>query len=254
MPPIVRSSLDFELDTLVRRVDEDRWLASRFAPRAVRKRLIALYALNYELARVSESVTQAAAGDIRLAWWREAIAAVHEHAQQPTHPVVAAYAEAHAAAPFAPTIVERMIEARRKDLDVQPFQTWNDACDYLDATAGGLIRLAFAACGQHSPRVFEDMMHDAGQAWGAAGLWRAERYWTARGRTLIPSEGGTVQRYIEMARSALSRLERRRAPQSFFPALGYVSLARLYLMRGAETAPLLSKQIRLIIAAATGRI
>ncbi len=253
MTPIVRSSIDRELDTLVRRVDEDRWLASRFAPRAVRKRLVAVYALNYELAHVSESVTQAAAGDLRLAWWREAIAAVHEQAQQATHPVLAAYAEAHAAAPFAPTVVERMIEARRKDLDAQPFQTWSDACDYLDATAGGLIRLAAAASGPRSP-LSEGMMHDAGQAWGALGLWRAERYWTARGRTLIPREGGTAQRYIEIARSALSRLERQRAPQSSFPALGYVSLARLYLMRGAETAPLLSKQIRLIIAAATGRI
>jgi hypothetical protein len=38
-----------DLDTLVRRVEEDRWLAARFAPPLVRERLIAIYAVNYEI-------------------------------------------------------------------------------------------------------------------------------------------------------------------------------------------------------------
>ncbi|MBC8107455.1 MAG: squalene/phytoene synthase family protein, partial [Anaerolineae bacterium] len=62
-----------DLGTLVRRVDEDRWLASRFAPAPVRERLIALYAVNYEIARLSETVREAPLGDIRLEWWRSAL-------------------------------------------------------------------------------------------------------------------------------------------------------------------------------------
>ena len=68
---------DPTLDAEVRRVDEDRWLASRFAPAHVRARLIAIYALNAEIAKTADVVTQAPIGDIRLAWWRDAIAEVH---------------------------------------------------------------------------------------------------------------------------------------------------------------------------------
>ena len=36
-----------EIDKRVRRVDEDRWISSRFAPAGQRRALTALYALNY---------------------------------------------------------------------------------------------------------------------------------------------------------------------------------------------------------------
>ena len=62
------------LDDLVRRVDPDRWLATRFiADPAVRADVIALYGLNYELARVAGGVSNALMGEIRLTWWREAM-------------------------------------------------------------------------------------------------------------------------------------------------------------------------------------
>ena len=72
----VRTPMDEALDDLVRRVDEDRWLASRFAPADVRARLIALYAVNYEIARTAEVVREPGVGDIRLAWWRDALAEI----------------------------------------------------------------------------------------------------------------------------------------------------------------------------------
>jgi phytoene synthase len=45
---------DNDLDALVRRMDPDRWLASRFiADRQARADVVALYAFNYQLARVA---------------------------------------------------------------------------------------------------------------------------------------------------------------------------------------------------------
>jgi phytoene/squalene synthetase len=62
------------LDDLVRRVDPDRWLAARFiGDAAARADVIALYGLNYELARVAGGVSNALMGEIRLTWWREAM-------------------------------------------------------------------------------------------------------------------------------------------------------------------------------------
>src|SRR5207253_8807390 len=60
---------------LVLRHDHDRFQTVLFAPAARREALFALYAFNYEIARVRESVTQPMLGQIRLEWWRENIAA-----------------------------------------------------------------------------------------------------------------------------------------------------------------------------------
>src|SRR5262249_35669215 len=84
----------------VRHADEDRGWASRFAPEDARKRLVALYALNHEIARTAETVRQAAIGDIRLQWWRDAAAEVFAGKIVRQHPVVQAFAEAHAETPF----------------------------------------------------------------------------------------------------------------------------------------------------------
>src|SRR5271157_5432659 len=63
---------------LVRRHDRDRFQTVLFAPAARREALFALYAFNYEIARVRESVTEPMIGQIRLEWWRESIAAAFE--------------------------------------------------------------------------------------------------------------------------------------------------------------------------------
>ncbi len=63
---------------LVRHHDRDRFQTVLFAPVARREALFALYAFNYEIARVRERVTQPTLGRIRLEWWRETIAAAFE--------------------------------------------------------------------------------------------------------------------------------------------------------------------------------
>src|SRR5215469_6490166 len=63
---------------IVRRHDRDRFQTALFAPAARREALFALYAFNYEIARVRESVSQPTLGQMRLQWWREAIAAAFE--------------------------------------------------------------------------------------------------------------------------------------------------------------------------------
>ena len=66
------------IDARVKRVDEDRWISSRFAPEIYRNSLIALYALAYELARVRLAVTEETLGAIRFQWWRDALTEIAE--------------------------------------------------------------------------------------------------------------------------------------------------------------------------------
>ena len=103
-----------DLDSqLVRRTDEDRWLASRFAPADVRADLIALYALNYEVARTVEVVSQPTLGDIRLAWWREAIAEIYERPSTPARASRCRCAGAQPQTLAPPEALEDLIAAPR---------------------------------------------------------------------------------------------------------------------------------------------
>src|SRR5512139_156492 len=61
-----------EFDARLRRTDEDRWLATRYAPESARELLVALYLLDQELRRAL-GAKEAMLGKIRIQWWRETI-------------------------------------------------------------------------------------------------------------------------------------------------------------------------------------
>lgn len=233
------------LDEQVRRVDEDRWLASRFAPEAVRTRLVVLYALNDEIARTAQVVKQPALGDIRLAWWREAIADVYEGKLARAHPVLHAFAGARGDWPLS--TFEALIDARARDLDPAPFADVDTLDAYIDATAGGMMRLALQACGVEGEPSF---ITAGARAWGYTAWARARR---------APPQGeqqgaliGRAGAYHEIARSIAKGLR-----ADAFPAIGYLALVPGYLRtleRGRYERPLFVRQVRLLAASATGRI
>jgi phytoene synthase len=61
-----------EFDARLKRTDEDRWLATRYAPPASRERLVAIYLFNQELQRTLHA-KEPMLGKIRLQWWRETL-------------------------------------------------------------------------------------------------------------------------------------------------------------------------------------
>src|SRR4051794_36796449 len=73
---------------IVRRHDRDRFQTALLAPADRREGLFALYAFNYEVARVRETVTQPMLGQIRLQWWREVVEAAYVGASARRHEVV----------------------------------------------------------------------------------------------------------------------------------------------------------------------
>ncbi|WP_419815137.1 squalene/phytoene synthase family protein [Glacieibacterium sp.] len=76
---------------LVRSADRERWLAVQYAPAAVRPALLALHALDLELAKVVDTTTEPMLGEIRLAWWRERLEGL-DKGQVPAQPVLQALA------------------------------------------------------------------------------------------------------------------------------------------------------------------
>jgi NADH dehydrogenase [ubiquinone] 1 alpha subcomplex assembly factor 6 len=103
----------------VRAHDPDRYLATLFAPADAREALFALYAFDYEIARVRRVVNEPVAGLVRLQWWREALAAIAAD-PPPAHPVVAAVqARWDCFAALQPRL-EAAIRAREQDLTSEP--------------------------------------------------------------------------------------------------------------------------------------
>lgn len=73
--------------------DRDRWLVTLWAPAAARAGLFALWALDLALVRIVETTTEPRLGEIRLAWWREALQRL-DTAPPPPEPVLNALATA----------------------------------------------------------------------------------------------------------------------------------------------------------------
>ena len=234
---------DTDLDALVRRVDPDRWLASRFiADLKARADVIALYAYNYELARVAGGVSNALMGEIRLTWWREAMDEIAVGRPPRKHPTV----EAVAAAGYPLAALAEMAEARMADLDAAPFETEAQVLAYVDATAGAVMMLA---AWRLDPAADPHAVKNAARAYGLAGLWRLKRAGVPR----LPADwtGADVRRRVREAR-AKARDELKGLPIAAFPAAAPAALAQA--QTGTRELGPLESQLRLTWAVATGRI
>lgn len=125
------------LDDLVRKIDEDRWLSSRYAGPQMRRRLLALYAFNWELARVRLAVSEPGLAAIRFQWWRDAIDEVMEGESVRAHETLQAMVEADLfGLPLTGLIdgYETALEAGERAAEPEPL-LMRIACDLLADTA-----------------------------------------------------------------------------------------------------------------------
>lgn len=236
-----------DLDARIRRVDPDRWLATRFIEDPHRRAdVIALYALNDELARIPSAVTQPMLGEIRFAWWREAIEDVFEGRMPRAHPVTLALSAAIRRRDLPRALLEGLIDARERDLDPAPFADEAETLGYIDGTAGALAALAAKVL---DPGADPHAVRSVARAWGLAGLHRLE---IATGQARLPTAvtanlAGQVARAVKAARDELRTLS-----VAAFPAVAYVALAAPYA-RGRTPSDLM-KRLRVTAAVATGRL
>jgi phytoene synthase len=222
-----------------------------FAPAERREDLFALYALNLEIAKTREIVTEPLLGQIRLQWWREALAELFTGTVR-RHSVIEALAAASARTRLSRSDLDRLIDAREGDLGAAP-ASMAALEAYGEATSSTLLWLAadLYACDDHKIR---DALGHIGVAWALTGLIRAIPFHARARRRFIPDDvaGETGLRESDLfelcateslrravgivAAAARGRLERARdtgaAPSRdlqalFLPAV----LARAYLGR-----------------------
>jgi phytoene synthase len=217
---------------LVRRHDRDRFQTALFAPAARREALFALYAFNYEIARVRESVTQPMLGQIRLQWWRENIAAAFEGGPVRHHPVVEALTTVIRDLRLSRDHFDRLIDGRETDLADEPPATLAALEDYAEATSARLVSLALEVLGVHDPLASSAGLH-VGIAYSLTGLLRAMPF---RARQTIPADIPTPNGVTELAAAAsrhlrAARARRNRIPRLALPALLPAVIAQRSLTR-----------------------
>jgi phytoene synthase len=134
-----------DLDALVRRVDIDRWLSTRFVADAdTRADLIAVYAFDHELARAIVVTSNPLLAEIRLTWWREALDEIYGGQPVRRHPTAQALARAVGRRKLPPAPLEAMIDGRLAELDVAEGEMLSKdaAIAAADLSGGGLVRAA----------------------------------------------------------------------------------------------------------------
>lgn len=201
-PPNLASADDF--DARLKRTDEDRWLATRYAPDSARERLVALYLMNQELQRALQA-KEAMLGKIRLQWWRETLEQVAGAGPVRRHDLAEELAR---------------VTAGRKDL-LAPMNALVDSYDdVLDdhlqagghqpggehetrhlAVEGAMMRLAGLALVQDADERGLAALAEAGMARlsVAAGLKGAEARWAAAREALRKAPAALLPAVLHLA-------------------------------------------------------
>jgi phytoene synthase len=207
---------DPTLDADLHRRDPDRWLSSRFVTDPVqRARLVALYTLDGEWSRVKAAAKTPLAGEIRFAWWREALERfVASGAAE--HPAIGALGAQ--AAHDLQGLLQQVIDARVDDLEGEQ-------------SAAGDIALMAAAARLLHPATPDGATHHAARAWFAARAGMDEE----------------AKRNLEIAGQASKAI-----PVAAFPAVAHVALVPAYAegQRPGE----LGKRLRITWAVLRGRL
>ena len=173
-------------ERLVRAADKDRYLASLFAPAPRRPHLFALYAFNAEVAAVRERSTEPMAGEVRLQWWRDALAGNAAGGIE-GNPVSAALIDTIARYGLPHERLEGLIEARAFDLYDDPMPASDAFRGYLRATVASLFELAAMVLGGDRAAIAR-AAEPAGLAYGITGLLRAFPRHASRGQIFLPGD------------------------------------------------------------------
>ncbi len=264
----------------VRRHDPDRYLASLFAPAQARPVFLALYAFNYEIARLAERGREPMLAAVRLQWWRET---VEEAAlgRPRAHPVAEALAELFASSSVPLPLFSAMLDAREFDFGPETFADLAALEAYCEATSSAVMKIAAHVLGADA----DDYLRHAGIAYALAGLLRSVPFHAACRKLYMPLDmlaaagidreavfsgsnsgvlGPVLRRLGVRAKEHLARANARPAPREALVAALPAALVRTHLkpmmragfdpFRRREAPPVYRRQLSLLRAALSGRL
>ncbi|WP_072390275.1 squalene/phytoene synthase family protein [Hyphomicrobium sp. CS1GBMeth3] len=166
-----------------RRYARDRYLSALLAPPAARSDLVILAAYLGEVARIPLLTQEAGIAEIRLQWWRDALAASGPSG----HPVADAVRDVQHRRGLDPALVAMPIEGTSRELYEDGIVDAQGLEDYAAETDGAAVRLALAILDSvedpHAARLTEG----AGRALAFTRLALALPQHLAHGRLPLPA-------------------------------------------------------------------
>lgn len=238
---------------LVAKGDPDRFAAAMAAPVAAREVLFPLYAFNLELARAASASREPIISEIRVQWWADALVGASAGAQVAgstggngsgagagntglgqagAHEVAAPLAALIARGRTPVDLLQRLVEARRRDVWREPFADMAAMSDYLEDTGASLMWAAASALG--APGDAEAPVRALG--WAAAAVAYLQALPEIEARGLAPVPQGDI---AGLVRAAQLRLREARAGRRRIGAGAPATLAAW------QAGPLLAQITRL---------
>ena len=207
----------------VRAHDYDRYLSALLAPADKRMDLMLLYALDAELARIPQTVREPMLAEIRLQWWRDALAPLLTDTGRGTgamhrtgHPLADAFLELARTRALPAGLIHGLIDARSTDFVDRPLQDKAELWTYLAKTETAILLLAARILGTQNVPGLDEGAASAGRAIGlmrlarrlAAGHASAEMLtpltlWPLDDRHVHPSDAAVEARFTAARTTAL---------------------------------------------------
>lgn len=232
---------------LVERGDPDRFAATLAVPPAARGDLLTLYAYNLELARAPWIASTPLIAEMRLQWWRDAVAAP----QAPAHEVAGPLHALIGRAGLPVALLDAMAAARRWDISDQPFADAGGLVDYVGQTSGNLMVLAALCLG--APARSEAALREIALGAGIAGFLRAAAELSARGRRPLADDSDAgIAALARLGQEALARGRAQRLPAPAAQA-ALTAWAAAPLLRQAAQEPSRVREGRLALSPFTRR-
>ncbi|WP_045835799.1 squalene/phytoene synthase family protein [Hyphomicrobium sp. 99] len=176
-------AIDFDAVRLAARTyAPDRFYAALFAPIEAREDLIALAAFTGEIERISRQVSEAALGEIRVAWWRDSFLSRGESGRS-GNPTLDAFAEVVRLRALSLGAIEDYLAAHADDLYGEPPANDAELAKSMRIIDGTPFLFAASILGV---TLDEPLIDAAARASGFARIGLELPYALMRGRALLP--------------------------------------------------------------------
>ncbi len=133
---------------IIRQAAPDRYFSALYASADARSDLFALYAFDAEIAGIRSKVSTAMLGEVRLQWWRDALA----NGQPQGNPLATDIISLMGRRQLPIQALLDLLDARIFDLYDDPFPTANDLEGYAGETRGRILSLASAILAPDLPQ------------------------------------------------------------------------------------------------------
>ncbi|EGT44986.1 hypothetical protein CAEBREN_16452 [Caenorhabditis brenneri] len=181
---------------MVRKHDVDSYLAILTMNKKAQPEIVALNALNVELASIRDKV-DTRRGDTsamyRLQFWKDAISSIYEISPLPVPRQPVAIALCSFASRANPNMLLKLVETRQSTIGDRQFTDITALCEYGRSTIGSLLCLQIDALARTSSEttvlsMAYDVAKDLGAAYAIANMIRATHPLLARGIVLLPAD------------------------------------------------------------------